>query len=243
MFDTPSLSQTPPPGDATLSALVAKAERGQWDAADVFDGSEKTALPVWLPGKFHAAVVSQLYHGERATITMCRKLLPEIDDSLAKRLVEFQIADEERHAKVYLAYLEGFGRLQPPDPTLKAAYEKALSLGNDDGAMMAAFTIILEGEALFAMNYLGRWLRCPRFRRINASISKDEARHYAFGRAYLKQKFSGLGREQRLDVYHRLKELWHGTAGGILEHFPIPNFILRRRCRTCRWPTRWSTCC
>ncbi len=232
MFDAPALPQTPLPGDATLSALVAKAERGQWDAADVLDGSEKAALPVWLPGKFYTAVVSQFYHGELATIRMCRKLLPALNDPVARRLVELQIADEGRHAEVYLAYLEDIGPLQPIDPMLEDAYEKALSWSANDGTMLAAFTIILEGEALFALNYFDRWLRCPRFRRINAGISRDEARHYAFGRTYLQQIFSTLGRERRLDVYSRLRGLWHDTACGIFERFPIPNIILRRRCRT-----------
>ena len=232
MFDAPFPSQTPPPGDATLSALVAKAERGQWNAADVLGGREKITLPVWLPGKFYAAVVSQFYHGELATIRMCRKLLPPLTDPAARRLVELQIIDERRHAGVYRAYLEDIGPLQPIDPMLEAAYETALSWDGDDGAMLAAFTIILEGEALFVLNDLGRWLRCPRFHRIDAGISRDEARHYAFGRAYLSQVFPTLGRRRRLDVYSRLRGLWHDTALGILERFRIPNFILRRWCRT-----------
>jgi len=243
MFDVPAPSPIPPSLTATLSALVAKAERGQWEAAAVLEESEKAARPGWLPGKFQAAVVSQFYHGELATIRMCRKLLPAVDDPAARRMVELQIADEHRHAEVYRSYLEDIGPLQPIDPMLEAAYEKALSWDGggdedddtdddtDDGAMMAAFTIILEGEALFALNYLGRWFRCPRFGRINAAISRDEARHFAFGRIYLRQVFSTLDRERRLDVYGRLKGLWQDTASGILARYRIPNFILRRRCR------------
>jgi len=236
MFDAPDLSLFPPPEQAALSALAAKAERGQWQAADVLAGSGEKGFPEWLPGKFRAAVVSQFYHGELATIRMCRKLLPTLVDPAARRLVELQIADERRHAEVYRAYLEGIGPLQPPDPLLEAAYERALSWdvggGTEDGAMVAAFTIILEGEALFALSYLGRWFRCPRFRRINAAIRRDEARHFAFGRIYLKQVFPALGRDRRLDVYARLRGLWHEGAAGIPARFPIPNFILRRRFRT-----------
>ena len=155
-----------------------------------------------------------------------------LTDPAARRLVELQIIDERRHAGVYRAYLEDIGPLQPIDPMLEAAYETALSWDGDDGAMLAAFTIILEGEALFVLNDLGRWLRCPRFHRIDAGISRDEARHYAFGRAYLSQVFPTLGRRRRLDVYSRRRGLWHDTALGILERFRIPNFILRRWCRT-----------
>lgn len=226
-------SSFPSIGGDRFAALAAKAERGQWLAAETRDWDEKTILPWWLPRKFYGVVVSQFYHGELATIRMCRKILDTITDPMARRCVLLQIADEERHAEVYLNYLRGIGPLQPMDPTLKAAFEKALSWGDEDGGlMMAAFTIILEAEAVLALNYLGRWLRCPRFRRINARICRDEARHFAFGRIYIKQVFEGQDRQRRMATYRRLKGLWQDTAVGLLEHFWIPNFILRRRCRS-----------
>jgi len=222
-------------GDARFAALADKAARGQWTASEVHAWAGNPQTPWWLPRKFHAAVVSQFYHGELATIRMCRKLLDTITDPMARRCVALQMADEERHAEVYLEYLQGIGPLQPIDPTLNAAFETALSWGDEDGgdgAMMAAFTIILEAEALFALNYLGRWLRCPRFRRINARVSRDEARHFAFGRIYLEQEFAGFEAQKRMQTYRRLKGLWRDTASGLWEGFPIPNFLLRRRCRS-----------
>ncbi|MBT3305583.1 MAG: ferritin-like domain-containing protein, partial [Alphaproteobacteria bacterium] len=192
-----------------IAALAAKAERGQWLAVETQDWDERISLPWWLPRKFQAAVVSQFYHGEVATIRMCRKLLGAISDPTARRCVEWQIADEKRHAEVYLDYLRAVGPLQPMHPVLKAAAETALSWGeNDPGLMTAAFTIILEAEAVFALNYLGRWLRCPKFRRINSRICKDEARHLAFGRIYLKQQFDGLDQQKRMQTYRRLRALW-----------------------------------
>ena len=113
MFDAPFPSQTPPPGDATLSALVAKAERGQWNAADVLGGREKITLPVWLPGKFYSAGVSQFYHGELATIRICRKLLPSLTDPAARRLVELQIIDERRTPGSIGPTLRTSGRCNP----------------------------------------------------------------------------------------------------------------------------------
>lgn len=236
MLDAPSLSQVVPPESAALLALLAKAERGQWQAADIFDGREKTSLPVWVPVHFVAAVVSQFHHGEKATIRMCEKLLPSLSDPVARRLVELQIVDECRHAEAYRMYLEGLEPLCPVDPILEEAYDKALSWevdnGKDDGAMVAAFTIVLEGEALFSLKYLDRWFTCPRFRGMSAAISRDEARHHAFGRAYLKSVFSNLGPDQRRDVYDRLRGLWHETASGLFQRFRIPTSVLRRRCRT-----------
>jgi len=195
-------------------------------------GTPRQWPPAWLPRKFHAALISQFYHGEMATLAMCRRILADVDAPEARRCVELQIADETRHAEVYRAYVAEIGGLQPIHPTLKAAYDKALAWDGPPEAMIAAFNIVLEGEALFALDYLSGWLPCPRFRRINARVSRDEARHLAFGRAYLKARLGALGRDQRFEIYRWLKSLWTDTAFGILGRFPIPNAILGRRCRT-----------
>jgi len=233
MLDAPVTSQSL--DDTRFSALAAKAERGQWLAAETPTWEEKTFLPWWLPRKIPGAIVSQFYHGELATIRMCAKLLETITDPMARRCVALQIADEERHAEVYLNYLRGIGPLQPIDPILHGAYEKALSWGDGDGgvgAMIAAFTIILEAEALYSLNYLGGWLQCPRFRRINARICRDEGRHFAFGRIYLEQVFEGLDKNKRMATYRQLKVLWQDTAMDLWGRFRIANILLRWRFRS-----------
>lgn len=219
--------------NATLLApLARKAERAQWRAVDVTRWPEKKALPRWPGRKFYLRVLSQLYHGEQAALAMCRRLKDRIDDPWARRCLDFQIIDEERHARVYLDYLGSIGELQPINPVLATAYCRALSwLGRPEG-MIAAFHIVLEGEALFTLDALGGQFRCPLLCRINARIRRDEARHLAFGRAYLANSLPGLPLEERLEIHRWLKTLWHDTARGIFAAFPIPNLILRRRCRT-----------
>ena len=215
----------------SLVPLSLKAERAQWRAADVADWPEKKVLPWWLGRKFQAQVLSQLYHGELATLAMCRQLKDKIDDPWAQRCLDFQIMDEERHARVYLDYLAGIGELQPLDPVLAAAYERTLGWSGRPEALVAAFNIILEGEALSALDILAGWLGCPLFARINTHIRRDEARHLAFGRAYLAQTLPELTQGERLEIHRWLKALWHDTAKGVFAHFSIANLILQRRAR------------
>lgn len=225
------LDGAPSPQVAAFRDLAAKGAQAQWSAADAVNWTDDIALPAWLPRKFYAGILSQFYYGERATSRMCQRLLDDISDPLARRCLELQLADEERHAEVYLAYLEGIGGLSPIEPLLAAAYEEALSWSGPPLALVAAFNIVLEGEALYALDDLGRWLTCPRFQRINASIRRDEARHLAFGKLYIRSTAGALGPEQRLGIYRWLKGLWHGTAFGILDQAWIPSLMLRRRCR------------
>ncbi|NQU61827.1 MAG: ferritin-like domain-containing protein [Rhodospirillales bacterium] len=231
----PDVLFNPAPTESPLHALADKAERAQWRAADVAGWDEDMTLPWWLPRKFCAAVVSQLFHGEQATLKMCHRLLAEIEAPAARRCLELQIADEERHARVFLDYLSGIGGLQPIDPVLAAAYDKALAWTGPPEGLIAAFNIILEGEALYALDYLAGWIKCPLFRRIKGQVAKDEARHLAFGRLYLESTLGAFSPDQRQDLYDWLKDLWHDTAFGVLGKFRIPNFILRRRCRA--WAT------
>jgi len=225
--------------ETKMQALADKAERAQWQAADVAGWDEKAGLPWWPPRTFCAAIVSQLYHGELATLKMCHRLLAEIEGPEVRRCLELQIIDEERHARVFLDYLETIGSLQSIDPVLARAYDKALACPAGPVGLVAAFNIILEGEALYALDYLAGWIKCPLFRRIMAQVSKDEARHLAFGRIYLSATLGSLSPGQRQDLYGWLKELWHDTALGVLARFAIPGFVLRRRCRT--WAkTGWA---
>lgn len=220
------------PQGRTFRDLAAKGAQAQWSAADAVNWTDDIALPAWLPRKFYAAILSQIYYGERAASRMCQRILDDIRDPLARHCMELQLIDEERHAEVYLAYLEGIGGLEPIEPLLAAAYEEALSWSGPPLAMVAAFNIVLDGEALYILDDLGSWLPCPRFRRINAPIRRDEARHLAFGKLYLKSTAGALSPEQRLDIYRWLKGLWHDTAFGLLDRAWIPSSMLRRRYHT-----------
>jgi hypothetical protein len=119
-----------------LEALAAKGEAQQWSFEDI-DWDMEAAVPAWLPRKFYAALISQFYHGEMATLAMCRRILADMDTPVdipgARRCVELQIADETRHAEVYRAYVAEIGGLQPIDPTLKAAYDQALAWDGPPG--------------------------------------------------------------------------------------------------------------
>lgn len=231
MPDTTQPRIAPSPAKA-LRQLAEKGARAQWSTADIGAWENEIGLPRWLPRSFAAAVVSQFYHGEQATLTMCRRLLDEIEEPAARRCIEIQIVDEERHAEVYETYVTRIGHLHPIDPGLSAAYAGALAWDGPPQGLIAAFNIVLEGEALFALDYLGGWLPCPLFRRINARIARDEARHMAFGRLYLKATVGALDRDRRLEIVRWLEGLWSGTARGILDRFAIPNGVIRRRCRT-----------
>jgi len=215
-----------------LGDLAAKGECAQWTADELMDGGRPT-IPQWVPAALYTALVSQFYFGELATLRLCRRLIERIGDADAGRCLAVQIADEERHARVYRTYLERLGDIAQPEPTVAAVYERALAWPGPPEAMVAAFNIVLEGEALRTLDDLDGWLPCPWFRRINARVSRDEARHFAFGRFYLSAALPGLGRDQRLEIHSWLKGLWDAVGAAALERFRVPGLVTRGRRR--RW--------
>lgn len=215
-----------------LGDLAAKGECAQWTADELIDGGRPT-VPRSVPSALYVALVSQFYHGELATLRLCRRLLGHIGYADARRCLAVQIADEDRHARVYRAYLQRLGDIAEPEPTVADAYRRALAWPGPPEAMIAAFNIVLEGEALRTLDDLGGWLPCPWFRRINARVSCDEARHFAFGRIYLRTALPLLGRDQRLEIHRWLKTLWDAVGTATLERFHVPGLITRGRRR--RW--------
>ncbi len=217
---------------AALAGLAAKGESAQWLADELIDGG-RPIVPRFVPSALYTALISQLYHGERATSRLCRRLLERIGDSDARRCITLQIADEERHAHVYQTYLERFGDIAEPEPTLAKVYQQVLAWRGPPEAMIAAFNIVLEGEAMRTFDDLGGWLPCPWFRRIIARLARDEARHLAFGRIYLRGALPRLGRNQRLEIHSWLKSLWDSVGATTFERLHLPGLTACRRRR--RW--------
>ena len=132
------------------------------------------------------------------------------------RFVESQGRDEARHAAMYAHYLARLGDVAPMDPALAAALEGALewreSIATPIPAMMVAFNIVLEGEAVRLHGAAARAFPCPLLRRIAATVARDEARHTAFGRLYLSRVLAGLGLEERRAIYLGVRALWRDVA-------------------------------
>ncbi len=114
-------------GDSRLSALITRAEAGGWDPDRAIDWSRRPRRPPLIPPRLYRILVSQLYHGERATLAMCERLMRELPDAGARRFVATQAADETRHAQVYARYLDGIGGMAPTDDAVQRTFDAALA--------------------------------------------------------------------------------------------------------------------
>lgn len=221
-----------PPAGHRFDALIANGQARQWSMDEDIDWRQEIIPPGWLLRRFRGALISQFLHGEEATARVCRRLMAEVSDPTVRELLAVQIADENRHARVYEKYLARLGDWAPMEPAMADAVERALQWNGSPLGLVVAFHILLEGEALRSLQDLAVELPCPLFRQINGLIARDEARHVAFGKLYLKQQLKGLPAEERMAIFRWVKTLWDDCAAGTLSRFRIPGFVtaaLRRR--------------
>ena len=195
-------------GVARLAALTGNALNGQWSPKAAIDWDVGVAIPWWIPNKTYVAIVSQLYYAEIAALRMCRRLLDEVPEPEARRFLDTQAADEARHARVYRAYLARLGDIAPIDEALATALEGGLEWPGSYHGVLVACHVVLEGEAVRLQNKLSEIFPCPLFRQINAKISRDEARHVAFGKIYLRDKLKALALDERIEIYRWVQGLW-----------------------------------
>lgn len=185
-----------------------------------------------MPTRTYAAIISQFLHGERATIAMCRRLTTVIDDPDVRRFLETQIADESRHAAAYAAYLARLGGPVPMDPALTRAFDRALAWRGSPQALLLGFHVLLEGEALRTMADFKDCWPCPVFADLNGRISRDEARHVAFGKIFLSQTLPQIDPAERREMADWVRALWQESAEAVLGGIRVPGLFtrgLRRR--------------
>lgn len=210
---------------ARLARLTAKGQRAQSQSVDDFDWSQRHGVPFWLPNRLAAWAVSQFLHGERATAEMCQTVAPRLNNAAASAFLETQRADELRHAAIYERYLAKIGGPRPASAHLTAAYQAGREWDGPVEGILLAYHVILEGESLFLQQDVARWLPCKLFNQISAVIARDEARHVAFGKIWLRDALPRLDHEQHALIHAWLKGLWFETMGSVISRLKPFDFV------------------
>ena len=224
---------------ARMAALVAKGEANQWHAETAFDWDQPVKLPKLLPRRAYVAAVSQLYHGEVATLEFCTRLIDVLPNDGERRALALQITDERRHADVYRAYLERVGDIAAMDDSMRRSVDAAMDWPGSYHAAIVAFHIVLESEAVRLQAEFGRWFPCPLLKQINTVVAQDEARHVAFGKIWLRRELAALDPDQRMEIFDWIKRLWHDCAGSTIDRHGVPSALLKGLGR--RWlQERWQ---
>jgi hypothetical protein len=120
-------------------------------------------------------------------------------DYEAKLYVGSQAVDEARHVEVFAKYIRRLDRIYPPQPTLKSILKDIIETPFWQ-AKMVGMQVILEGLALGTFINVRAATGCSLLRSLLGYVTRDEARHVAFGNIYLTTQVAGMHPDDRAVV-------------------------------------------
>jgi P-aminobenzoate N-oxygenase AurF len=211
-------------GQNRLHELYLKAKRDQWNADVALDWS----MPVDPGGKildaermsllrlaffkrlgtaqletfnahYSAWILSQLLHGEQGALMVAGELVAAVPDYEAKLYVASQAMDEARHVEVFSRYIRKLDRIYPVQPVLGSLLRDIMETPHWQ-AKMVGMQVILEGLALGTFINVKAATGCALLRSLLTYVTKDEARHVAFGSLYLTTEIANMHADDRAAV-------------------------------------------
>ena len=207
-----------------LEELYKKAKREQWNADNELDWS----LPVDPAGKIldeersafrsmkffqrlsqtqrdafnahnSAHILSQILHGEQGALMVAAELVAAVPDYEAKLYAASQAMDEARHVEVFERYIRKLDRVYPIAPPLRAILTRILEAKHWQSKTVG-MQVILEGLALGTFINVRAATSCDLLRELLTYVTRDEARHVAFGNLYLTEKIRDMHPDDRAEV-------------------------------------------
>jgi hypothetical protein len=207
-----------------LADLYTKAKRNQWDADRAIDwerrvdpggrilDQERMAIlklkffdslsasqMETFNAHYSAWILSQLLHGEQGALMVAGELVAAVPDYAAKLYVASQAMDEARHVEVFNRYIKKLDKIYPAQPVLKDILTRIMEAKHWQ-AKMVGMQVILEGLALGTFINVRAATGCELLRELLSYVTKDEARHVAFGNLYLTTAIADMHPDDRAAI-------------------------------------------
>ena len=163
-----------------------------WDAFEALSPAEQVEFG-W---HCHAWTMSQFLHGEQGALLVSSQLVSCAPTYDGKLYASSQTFDEARHVEVFGRYLrEKVGVMYPVNRHLKALLDKILTDARWD-LKFIGMQLIIESLALAAFHVQKVHSADPLLRDVLEYVTRDEARHVAFGVAYMEQFVKALSQSE-----------------------------------------------
>jgi hypothetical protein len=146
-----------------------------------------------------AFMLSNFLHGEQGALMVASQLVNAVPHMDGKFYAATQTLDEARHVEVFARYIAQLDRVYPIAPALKQLLDRVLSI---DGWMMkcVGMQVVVEGLALYTFRDMRETTEEPLLEQLLTYVSRDEARHTAFGIKYLSAVVPTLGDAERAEL-------------------------------------------
>ncbi len=207
-----------------LTSLRRKAESEQWSLEEGIDWSVAPVPAPTITSRFIQRSVGALFAGEQATVRACDRLIEVLPAGPVRDCIAVQSNDEFRHVEAYARYMERTGLAPEPHDGIREVTDRLARWSGPTSGLFFAIHIVLEGEALGLQLDVENDLDCPLFRSVNRRISRDEARHVAFGRIIAASAAREMDEHDRRRTVDEIRAVWTGCVKALAGE----NFFLWR---------------
>lgn len=143
--------------------------------------------------------LSNFLHGEQGALLVASQLVNCVPHTDAKFYAATQTMDEARHVEVFARYIEKLDEVQPIASALKNILDATLSTG-DWLEKLVGMQIVIEGLALYSFKEMRNLTGEPLLKDLLTYVTRDEARHHAYGVTYVSKAVPLLSKEKREEL-------------------------------------------
>jgi hypothetical protein len=129
-------------------------------------------------------MLSNFLHGEQGALMVASQMVSSVPHMDGKFYAATQTLDEARHVEVFAAFIRELDCVQPIMPALRKLLDKVLMTDNWMHKAVG-MQIVIEGLALYVFRDMRNATEEPLLEQILTLVSRDEARHTAYGVKYL----------------------------------------------------------
>jgi hypothetical protein len=185
------------------------------------------AMKAEIQKRLFAHTLSNILHGEQGALMIAAQLVNAAPDMDSKLFAATQTLDEARHVEVFSTYLKRFDKIHKITPGLGEVLDDVTGTPSWLHKMVG-MQVVIEGMALSYFRSVRFESQDPMLRQILHLVSKDEARHVAFGIRYLQSILHTISPAARIEaedfafeavrrlkdptversIRHRLFQLW-----------------------------------
>lgn len=175
---------------------------------DRLPGPERTEVRK----QFQSWQISQIYHGEQASLLCAAKIALTAPDQETKKCLALQVADEARHSDIFSKLIETKMPYRfAMSPVLKSIFESALCAPDYDYASIG-MQILVEGMALGFFKAIQAHSSDEFIRKLHTLVLRDEARHFAVGRVSLAEFYRDASTHEKAMREEYIVECCHGLS-------------------------------
>lgn len=146
--------------------------------------------------KSSAFLLSNFLHGEQGALMVASEMVSAVPDMDGKFYAATQTLDEARHVEVFAKYIDLLDEVVPIMPSLKRLLDATLQQGSWMHKAVG-MNVVVEGLALFVFRDMRNTTEEPLLKQLLTYVSRDEARHTAYGIKYLSRVSGTLAEGER----------------------------------------------